>query len=151
MAWATEEIQEILKSHYNTYVSTTNNENKKKIRTEIIKELHQLQKERKGANKAPLLLSDDKDILHKVSTILIILLFSLYISTLSRKLPIGSRMSDNPNRTRKRLEVMLRSWKIMMRRIVVLAKEMICGVDDGHAEQLQDIYSRGKWRKKCKI
>jgi hypothetical protein len=77
MAWATEEIQEILKSHYNKYVSTTNNENKKKIRTEIIKELCQLQKERKGANKAPLALPDDKDILHKVNTISIILFLTL--------------------------------------------------------------------------
>jgi hypothetical protein len=151
MAWTTEEIQGILKSHYNKYISTTNNENKKKLRTEIIKELHQLQKERKGANKTPFSLPEDKDILHKVSTILILLLFILYILTMSRKLPIGSRMSDNPNRTRKRLEVILRSWKVMLRRIMVLEKEMICGGNDGHGEQRQDIYSREKWRKKWKI
>jgi len=66
MAWATEQIQNILKTHYINYFATTKNDLKKKLRARIIKELHQLQKDTGGANNGSIALSDDEEVLDKV-------------------------------------------------------------------------------------
>jgi hypothetical protein len=66
MTWATAEIQKILKGHYSKYVATTKNEVKKKLRAGIMKELHQLDKNNKKANKLPLSLPEDDHVLDKV-------------------------------------------------------------------------------------
>src|SRR5580658_691423 len=70
MAWATAEIQKILKGHYGKYVATTKNEVKQKLRAESIKELHQLHKDKKKANKMPISLPDDDRVLDKVCSLL---------------------------------------------------------------------------------
>jgi hypothetical protein len=65
MAWATEEIQQVLRELYPDYVKTSNKTQKKKIRDKAVKELNRLQKESQNSDKAFSL--PDEDVLDKVS------------------------------------------------------------------------------------